>query len=282
MSDNKKYYYMKLKENFFSDDSIVILEGMPDGYLYSNILLKLYLKSIKNQGKLVLNDYIPYSPTMLAQLTGHNVGVMEKALTIFKQLGLIDVLDNGAIYMLDIQNFIGKSSTEADRIRAYRNKIAAEKQPQLPENTEGVQMYDKSTPEIEKEIETDIDIETEKEIEKIDYQRVANMYNDTCVSFPRLKTISENRKKAIKARLNSGYTYEDLETAFMMAEQSSFLKGKNDRNWSATFDWIIKDANLTKILEGNYTDKPFKKGENSQDKDINNPFLRRLREKGEI
>ena len=129
MSDNKKYYYMKLKENFFSDDSIVILEGMPDGYLYSNILLKLYLKSIKNQGKLILNDYIPYSPTMLAQLTGHSVGTMEKALNIFKQLGLIEVLDNGTIYMLDIQNYIGKSSTEADRIRAYRNKIAVEKQP---------------------------------------------------------------------------------------------------------------------------------------------------------
>lgn len=280
MSDNKKYYYMKLKENFFSDDSIVILEGMPDGYLYSNILLKLYLKSIKNQGKLILNDYIPYSPTMLAQLTGHSVGTMEKALNIFKQLGLIEVLDNGTIYMLDIQNYIGKSSTEADRIRAYRNKIAVEKQPQIPESTKGVQMYDKTTPE--KEIEKEIEKEREKEREAINYERVINAYNDTCVSFPKLRTLSENRKKAIKARLHSGFTYEDLEQAFKITENSSFLKGKNDRNWSATFDWIIKDSNLTKILEGNYTDKPGKNPEKQNAQDVSNPFLRRLREKGEI
>lgn len=42
MSDNRKYYYLKLKENYFDDDSIVLLESMQDGVLYSNILLKLY------------------------------------------------------------------------------------------------------------------------------------------------------------------------------------------------------------------------------------------------
>ena len=55
MADNRKYYYLKLKENFFDSDSIVLLEDMKDGILYSNILLKLYLKSLKNGGKLQLN-----------------------------------------------------------------------------------------------------------------------------------------------------------------------------------------------------------------------------------
>lgn len=287
MSDNKKYYYIKLKENFFNDDNIVILEGMPDGYLYSNILLKLYLKSLKNGGKLILNDYIPYSPTMLAQLTGHSVGTMEKALGIFKQLGLIEVLDNGAIYMLDIQNYIGKSSTEADRIRAYRNQVEREKignnvTPELPEvtgNEAGVQMYDKGTPEIEKEIDIELEKEKEKELERIDYQKVVNMYNDTCVSFPRIRTLSENRKKAIRARIHQGYTYDDLQEAFTLAEQSSFLKGGNDRNWSATFDWIMKDANLTKILEGNYNDRVITR---KPAQPSGNPFLDKLREAGEI
>ena len=50
MSDNRKYYYLKLKENYFDDDSIVLLESMQDGVLYSNILLKLYLKSLKALG----------------------------------------------------------------------------------------------------------------------------------------------------------------------------------------------------------------------------------------
>ena len=59
MADNRKYYYLKLKENFFDSDSIVLLEDMKDGILYSNILLKLYLKSLKNGGKLQLDEHKP-------------------------------------------------------------------------------------------------------------------------------------------------------------------------------------------------------------------------------
>ena len=127
MSDNKKYYYLRLKDNFFDSDELKILESMKDGYLYSNILLKLYLRSLKNDGKLVFNDRIPYSADMLSRITGHQVGTIKQALTIFKDLGLIDVLDNGAIYMLDIQNFIGKGSSEADRKREYRQRIEDER-----------------------------------------------------------------------------------------------------------------------------------------------------------
>ena len=66
MSDNRKYYYLKLKENYFDEDAIVLLESMQDGILYSNILLKLYLKSLKNGGKLQLDENIPYTAQMLS------------------------------------------------------------------------------------------------------------------------------------------------------------------------------------------------------------------------
>ena len=121
MSDNKKYYYLKLKENFFDSEEMIILQNMQDGYLYSDILMKLYLRSLKNEGKLMFRDLIPYTPPALAQVVRHQVGTVEKALKVFQQLGLIELLDNGAIYMLDIQNFIGQSSTEADRKRDYRS-----------------------------------------------------------------------------------------------------------------------------------------------------------------
>ena len=158
MSDNKKYYYLRLKDNFFDSDELKILESVKDGYLYSNILLKLYLRSLKNDGKLVVNDRIPYNAEMLASVTGHQIGTVKQALSIFKDLGLIDVLENGAIYMLDIQNFIGKGSSEADRKREYRQRIETDR---TNVQTNLRQISEKSPPEIERELEKEIKIEKE-------------------------------------------------------------------------------------------------------------------------
>ena len=76
----------------------------------------------------MLKDHIPYNPEMLAAVVRHPVALVEKAMMLFKQLQLVEVLDNGAIFMLDIQNFVGQSSTEGDRKRKYRKEIEAEKQ----------------------------------------------------------------------------------------------------------------------------------------------------------
>ena len=73
-------------------------------------------------------DYIPYSLEMISTITRHQVGTVERAMKIFEQLKLVEVLDNGAIYMMDIQNFIGQSSTEADRQRKYYRRIQDERE----------------------------------------------------------------------------------------------------------------------------------------------------------
>lgn len=84
---------------------------------------------------------------------------------------------------------------------------------------------------------------------------IRELYNSVCGSYPRLVKMSEARKKAIRARLRAGYTVEDFQKLFEMAEASDFLKGKNNRNWSATFDWLVADSNMAKVLDGNYTDR---------------------------
>ena len=160
MADNRKYYYLKLKENFFDSDSIVLLEDMKDGILYSNILLKLYLKSLKNGGKLQLDEHIPYTAQMIATLTRHQIGTVERALEIFRQLGLVEQLDSGAFYMTDIELMIGQSSTEAERKRAAR----LENKALLPPRTKGGHLSDIRPPEIE--IELEIEKELERELEK--------------------------------------------------------------------------------------------------------------------
>lgn len=94
----------------------------------------------------------------------------------------------------------------------------------------------------------------EKRKEENIYQQIADLYNDICVSFPRLTRLSDKRKKSIKARLNI-YSIDDFKRLFEMAEQSDFLKGSNSKDWSATFDWLIADSNMAKVLDGNYKNK---------------------------
>lgn len=242
MSDNKKYYYLRLKDNFFDSDELKILESMKDGYLYSNILLKLYLRSLKNDGKLVVNDRIPYSADMLASVTGHQVGTIKQALSIFKDLGFIDVLDNGAIYMLDIQNFIGKGSSEADRKREYRQRIEIER---TNVQTNLRQISDKNPPEIEIEIELEKDIEIEKEIHSS------------------AKSTTTKRKRFEKPTLSqiTQYCLErnnnvNAEQFYDYYESNGWKVGKNTmKDWKA----------CVRTWERNGYDKPIKKKNNKQD-----------------
>ncbi len=94
--------------------------------------------------------------------------------------------------------------------------------------------------------------------EKVDYQQIVDLYHSICKSFPSVRSLSDARKKAIKARLKT-YTIDDFRTVFENAEASSFLKGV-DGGWKASFDWLIKEANMLKVLEGNYVDKPSRYG----------------------
>ena len=170
MSDNRKYYYLKLKESYFDDDAIVLLESMQDGMLYSNILLKLYLKSLKYGGTLQLDENIPYTAQMIATITRQQVGTVERALQIFMKLGLVEPLDNGALYMSNIELFIGQSSTEGERKRRARMKISEQKRlsGQVSEAKADI-----CPPEIE--IKKEIDIELEKEGE-LKGQAIARSY----------------------------------------------------------------------------------------------------------
>lgn len=116
---------------------------------------------------------------------------------------------------------------------------------------------------INKDINKDKDIllveTSEKEAlksEKIPYEQIKKLYNNTCTEFSKIVSLSENRKKAIAARWKEyGHDIAVFEKLFTLAQESNFLKGKNDRNWSATFDWLMKSANMAKVLEGNYRNK---------------------------
>ena len=241
MSDNKKYYYLRLKDNFFDGDELKILESMKDGYLYSNILLKLYLRSLKNDGKLVVNDRIPYNAEMLASVTGHQIGTIKQALSIFKDLGLIDVLENGAIYMLDIQNFIGRGSSEADRKREYRQRIETDR---TNVQTKVREISEKSPPEIEIELEREIKIE--KEIDSS---------ASTTTKRKRFEkpTLSEIKEYCIERNNNV-----DAQHFYDYYESNGWKVGKNSmKNWQAAVRTWEKNSytNTTKQTKKTNTEQ---------------------------
>ena len=185
MADNRKYYYLKLKESFFDGDSIVLLESMPDGILFSNILMKLYLKSLKNGGKLQLDEHIPYTAQMIATLTRHQIGTVERAIKVFLQLGLVEQLDGGLLYMTDIELMIGQSSTEGERKRAARRENRA----LLPQRTNVGHLSDIRPPEIEIELEKEIEIK--REIEKGHPARAYGRYQNVFLTDTELAELKE-------------------------------------------------------------------------------------------
>lgn len=120
MSENRKYYFLKLKEDFFEQDTIVLLESLKDGILYSNILMKMYLKSLQFNGFLKVNERLSMTTEMIATLTRHEVGTVERAVKIFLELGLVETTETGTIYMSQIETLVGKSSTEGERKKLSR------------------------------------------------------------------------------------------------------------------------------------------------------------------
>ena len=155
MSDNQKYYYLKFKSNYFEQDHIKVIESMKNGYEYSLIILKLYLKSLKWDGRLMINERIPYMSDKIELLTGvlgHDPANVMHTINLSKELGVIDIIESGEMFMSDIQSFIGKSSTEADRIRKYREKL---------DNFQVTDDMYKCTPELELELELEKEIDIE-------------------------------------------------------------------------------------------------------------------------
>jgi len=114
MSDNKKYYYLKLKDNFFDQDHIKYIESHENGYIFSNILMKLYLRSLKHEGCLRVTEMIPYDPKNiipLSKVIGHDPSHVGNAINLAIDLGVMVIKEGREMWFTDIQNYIGHSST---------------------------------------------------------------------------------------------------------------------------------------------------------------------------
>ena len=124
MSDSKRYYWLKLKRDFFKRHDIQIIEAMPNGKDYILFYLKLLCESVDHDGSLRFNDQIPYSPEMLATITNTNIDVVNSAIQIFTGLHMMELLDDGTFFMNEVSKMLGSAADNdsANRVRRFREK----------------------------------------------------------------------------------------------------------------------------------------------------------------
>lgn len=290
--------WIKITTDIFDDEKILLIESLPDSYAIITCWFKLLcLAGKQNNNGVFLMGRIAYTDKMLATIFRMKESTVTMALQTFEQFGMVEIVDG----VITIPNWekhqnLGKMQQVREqtrqRVARHRDKqrlIAAsnaqcnaECNADVTPTEEDIE-EDKDKNKIENKGNTYASGEAAPPDTQISYQQIVDMYNSICKSFPSVRSLSESRKKAIRARLKT-YTFEDFKTVFENAEASSFLKGRNDRNWSANFDWMISDKNMAKILEGNYADKPkrFGRKENVPDwmeqRDLDDDELHAIRQ----
>lgn len=270
MATGKRYFWIKLKESFMTSDVVDYLMGQRNGANYVVLYEMLCLKTINTGGKLssqIGEIIIPYDVEKIVRdCKWFSADTVRVAMSLYKSIGLIYEDKDGVLVLADHTDLVGSETDYAQknrRLRSARNTA-------LPAETGHIVSTDVSenvSTDIEIDKETDIrgkDIDEEEDInitpqaEKCShtppcpFAKIKELFNRICTSYPEIKGIEGNRKKAVAARWRLYGSLEPFEQVFTKAQASSFLKGENKRNWSATFDWLMSASNFVKVLEGRY------------------------------
>ena len=213
--------------------------------LFLHILLKADWKPSRFQGTEVPRGSLVTSQQNMAAETGLTIKNVRTALKHLENTGEVAVSRHPKFSVITVKNYDAyqTANTVANSQLAGNQQATNRRLTTIEEGKkERKEEYNKS-PKGDYESGTP---------ENSIYATIRELYNSVCGSYPRLVKMSEARKKAINARMKTGYTLDDFQTLFEKAEASDFLKGKNKRNWSATFDWLVSDTNMAKVLDGNY------------------------------
>jgi hypothetical protein len=240
----------------------------------------LCLKTINTEGEFVSKIgemIVPYDIEKIVRDTKYfDFDTVTIALELFSKLGLIYKSEDDVLKIADFSTMVGKESESAERVRNYRknkqlqNTAETQKALHCNENvTENVTLQPLHCNEnVTQNVTVDIrDKRLEIRDKRLDTSfgenaksgtatpsQIVEMFHDICKSYPKVRSISEARKKAIQARLRV-HGVETIREVFEKAENSDFLKGKNNNNWSANFDWLMKDNNFSKTLDGMYDNR---------------------------
>ncbi len=251
---DKRFYWLKLRDNFFDRLDIKAMRMLEGGGEMVIIYMKMLLSALNSEGKIIYSNILSSCEEEIAIRINEDTEKVHKTLEFLIKTGQAVISDNGDILLTELAEMEGSESSSAQRVRKSRKNKA-------------LQCNENVTADIEKEKEKDTDKETDKETENteknlhvqtkcksagknnIDCEKIIGEFNNICKSLPRATTLNKSRKKKIEA----AYTQlgGDFTEFFRKIENSDFLTGRNGK-WKSCFDWVLKPENLIKILEGNY------------------------------
>ena len=270
--------WIKIKTDIFDDEKIKIIDKYParDEIIVIWFKLLSLAGKVNQNGFLFMSSKIAYTTEMLSAVFNREENSIKMALNVFTKFGMIEIEDNEIIKIANWekhQNIEGMDKVrEMNRLRVEKHR---EKQRnQLPEPevkdekcnvTCNVTETHGNALDIDIDIDIDIELdkEKEKEICKNSIEIVLQTWNDLCLT--QIRSIKKNsaRGKSLNARF-SEYGLNEIVSAIKSINHSDFLKGKNDKGWTITFDWLMKPNNFEKVLEGNYLNKGAVKNASNQ------------------
>ena len=254
----KKYYWLKLKDNFFNQKEVKKLRRIAGGDTYTIIYLKMQLLSIKKDGIIEFEGTEKDLAEQLSYEIDEDLNNIQVTLSFLKVNNLIEEISENNFLLTKVPDCIGKEGASAERVRRHRERKALlekEKEQKMlqcnGEVTNSNNTVIKSNTEIEKEKE--IEIEKDNNISKdIFINKVVSEWNSIGVS--PIKLIRGTRQKMLNARIKE-YSEEGVLQAINNIKHSDFLKGQNKNSWVITIDWFLKPNNFIKVYEDNYNSK---------------------------
>lgn len=234
---NKRYYWLKLKEDFFEEDTLAWLEEQENGKEYCLFYLKLCLKSIKTNGTLIRNVghmLVPYDAKKLGEITKTDLDTVLVAMELFKKIGLVQVLENGEIYMTQLENMVGSETNKAELMRKKRAELK-----------DGVTMLPNVTGELPK-CYTDIDkeLDKDKEIKKDSKKLTRHKYGEYSHVL-----LDDEQLSKLKDKFPSDY-----QDRIKRLDEYIEMSGKKYKNFYLTIlNWAKKD----KPKESTSNDNPY-------------------------
>lgn len=268
MADNKRYYWLKLKNNWFNDKRIKKLRSVAGGDTYVIIYLKMQLLSLQNEGKLYFEGVEDNFISELALDLDEDIENVQVTVSYLEKKGLIELVDVDEYLLTEVPGMIGSEVDSAQRVRKHRKNKALQGDkvnvPALHCNGGVTKCNTEIDIDTEKDIEKETESDTDTEIGKVDIEnttinRIVAEWNAlSAYGIAQITELNE-RSKRYNNLINiiQKYGMCSILEAIEKVKHSSFLQGKtkNDKPWAITFDWFVKQDNFIKVLEGNYLDR---------------------------